>query len=507
MTLAEHLSRAARQAPTRTGLVAGDQQWTYAQFHAVSDNIARSLLQLGIGHGDRVALQLANTPELVLSYQACFKIGAIAVPINNRFAPSELEYTLNHCASRLCISQPDLYAGLAPIRHKLPHVEHYFLIGPSSSLPSLTRPFDELLQPSANSAPLPAVVPEDVAAILYTSGTTSRPKGVTHTHGSLCATVRLHGTQIGLQADDVICVIPPMCHILGFATQMLGAVWAAAKLVIVPRNDAGTILKTIHEQQATRIAVLPVLLQAMNTYPDRHLYPMPQMRTICAGGDAVPVAVQRQFEQTFGTLVQEGCGMTEVIPFTLNLPNQRKLGSIGRACPGMHIRLVDDLDQDVPQGEVGEILVKSEAAMIGYWCEPEITAATFAAGYVRTGDLGRLDEDGYYWFMGRKKEIIIRAGSNISPLEVEEVLYQHPAVRECGAIGVPDAELGEVVWAYVATRGGMSVTAGELCEFMAPRIAAYKIPARIEFLDELPKGSTGKVHRRTLKQLAAAAMV
>jgi long-chain acyl-CoA synthetase len=204
----------------------------------------------------------------------------------------------------------------------------------------------------------------------------------------------------------------------------------------------------------------------------------------------------------FGVPVLEGCGMTEVIPFTLNLPDQNRVGSIGRACPGMEIRLIDDAGRDVPPGDVGEILVRSDATMIGYWREPEITAATLADGYVHTGDLARLDEDGYYWFMGRKKEIIIRAGSNISPLEVEDALYQHPAVRECGVVGAPDAAVGEAVWAFIAVRDDQAVTAAELQTFLKERIAAYKAPEVIRFQAELPKGPTGKIHRKTLREQA-----
>jgi long-chain acyl-CoA synthetase len=194
--------------------------------------------------------------------------------------------------------------------------------------------------------------------------------------------------------------------------------------------------------------------------------------------------------------------VTEVIPFTLNLPDAHRVGSIGRACPGMKIRLVDDAGSDVAAGAVGEILVSSDAAMVGYWQEPEISAATMADGYIHTGDLARVDEDGFYWFMGRKKEIIIRAGSNISPLEVEDALYQHPAVRECGVVGTPNPSVGESVCAFVSLKSGQMATTDELKEFLCSKIAPYKVPEAIHFLPELPKGPTGKIHRRTLREWA-----
>jgi long-chain acyl-CoA synthetase len=351
---------------------------------------------------------------------------------------------------------------------------------------------------------LPHIDAESVAAILYTSGTTSRPKGVTHTHGSLCATARYHGAHIALQSDDVICVVPPLCHIFGFATQMIAAVYARARIALLPKFEPEAVLAAVEAMQATRIVGLPTMFQAMVDHPRAGQYSLGSLRTCIGGGDAVPVALQERFFATFGVQILEGCGMTEVIPFTLNTPEARRQGSIGRACPGMSIRLVDDAGQDVPNGAVGEILVRSDATMIGYWQEPEVSAAALAGGYVHTGDLARVDDDGYYWFVGRKKEIIIRAGSNISPLEVEEALYQHPGVRECGVVGVPDSVLGEVVWAFVAPRDEATPTDADLQAFLQRRIAAYKIPEAFRFRGELPKGATGKIHRRTLRDWAVS---
>lgn len=291
-----------------------------------------------------------------------------------------------------------------------------------------------------------------------------------------------------------------MCHILGFATQLIAGIWAGATLVLLPSSNPDVMLSTIQEQRATRVAALPTTYQSLVNHPGAASYSLQSLRTCIGGGDAVPVALQERFLATFGVPILEGCGMTEVIPFTLNLRGEHRPGSIGRVCPGTTIRLVDDQGREVPAGAVGEILVRSDSQMVGYWNEPEISAATMAGGFIHTGDLARVDADGFYWFSGRKKEIIIRAGSNISPLEVEDALYQHPAVRECGVIGVPDESLGEVVWAYVATRS--AVMADELRQFMNQKIASYKVPEEIRFLAELPKGPTGKVHRRTLRDQA-----
>jgi long-chain acyl-CoA synthetase len=504
MALEDHLRRSREADPGQVALVADARRWSYLELDEVSDRVAAGLGRLGVQAGDRVALQLSNCPELVITYYACFKLGAIAVPVNNRFAQPEIEYTLNHSASRVCISQADLYRNVEPMRSSLSAVEHFFLVDPAGV--SSVREFAELSDAPADGFAFPDVPDAAVAAILYTSGTTSRPKGVTHTHQSLSATAGCHGEHTGVRSDDVICIVPPLCHIFGFATQMVTGILNGARLVLIGRFEPEQVLRTIEEHRATRVVGLPTMLQALVDHPRARQYSLRSLRTCIGGGDAVPVALQERFRERFGIDVLEGCGMTEVIPLTLNVPGAHRPGSIGKACPGMTIRLVDDAGRDVAPGTVGEIWVASEGAMIGYWQEPEISAATIVDGYVRTGDLARVDEDGFYWFMGRKKEIIIRGGSNISPLEVEEVLYQHPAVRECGVVGVPDAAMGEAVWAFVALVEGRAATVEELKEFLGGKLAAYKVPESIEFLGELPKGATGKVHRRTLRDRAMSGM-
>lgn len=504
MALAEHLQRAAAIDPDHLAMIFGPSRWSYGQLDALTSSLAAGFQAMGVGPGDRVALQLGNRPELVFAYYACLKLGAICVPINNRFAGPEIEFAINHSACRLVISQSDLYESLASIRNRLVHTEKFFLVDDPGSHADVL-PFAPLLCHSTADFHLPVISDDHVAAILYTSGTTSRPKGVTHTHGSLQQTVENHGRFIDLRADDIFCLIPPMCHILGFACQLLPAVWARASFALVEKFNADSVLRMIEDLSATRIAVLPVMLQAMINHPQASAFSLRSLRTCIAGGDAVPVALQQSFFERFGVQVLEGCGMTEVIPFTLNTATAYRQGSIGKSCPGMSIRLIDDNGNEVPSGSVGEILVRSQAAMIGYWQEPEISAQTLDGGFVHTGDLGRIDQDGFYWFTGRKKEIIIRGGSNISPLEVEEALYAHSAVRECGVVGVPDAQFGEVIWAYVALLESCSVSSESLLEFLRTRIAAYKIPESVQFMDELPKGATGKIHRPTLRKMAISA--
>lgn len=507
MNVADHLRGTAARFADRRALVHGTRCWNWSELNEQTDRIAAGLRHAGIQPGDRVALHLSNCAELVLAYYGVFKAGAVSVPVNNRFAPDELKYSLGHSACRVLIGQPDLYGGVAVVRSELPDLRQCYLIGADRGEASVL-PFSSLCDHSGASGAgdLPALATDDnqPAAILYTSGTTSRPKGVTHTHRTLTATARHHNQHIALTSDDVVCVIPPMCHILGFATQLVSSVFAGAQVILPMDLNAATILSTIQEHHATRMAGLPVMYQSLVNHPDAKHDRLDSMRTCIAGGDSVPVALQEQFQNVFGRTILEGCGMTEVIPFALNIPGQHRRGSIGRACPGVSIRLADEAGNTVRTGEIGELLVSGETVMTGYWREPELTAQTLAGGEMQTGDLARQDEDGYFWFVGRKKEIIIRGGSNISPLEVEDVLYQHPAVLECGVVGVPDAALGEVVWAWVAIRSGQSATSDDLRTFLNGKIAAYKIPENILFLDVLPKGLTGKINRRALRDRAVA---
>jgi long-chain acyl-CoA synthetase len=500
MAIADHLQTITRRFSDRTALIAGDRTWTWREIDESSSRIAGWLTAHGVQPGDRVALHLANLPELVLAYYGAFKAGAVCVPLNNRFAPAEIRFALEHSASRLVISQPELFASVDAVRREVPSLQHVVLTG-TTTRPTDVRGFDELTD-IANRPTCISVPESKPAAILYTSGTTSRPKGVTHTHFTLSATVDWHAGHIKLQSDDVICIVPPMCHILGFATQLIAGVYVGATLLLPADNSPVSILTAIQKHHATRLAGLPVMYQSLVNAPGAEGYQITSLRTCIAGGDAVPIALQQQFLQTFGVTLLEGCGMTEVIPFTLNTPAANRPGSIGRACPGMEIRLVDESGHDV-EDEAGEIQVRSAAVMAGYWREPDLTAETLAGGWMHTGDLARRDADGYYWFVGRRKEIIIRGGSNISPLEVEDLLYRHPAVAEVGVVGAPHPELGEVVWAWIALRPGMTCDVTELREFLSGCLAAYKIPERFLFSDTLPKGLTGKINRRALREQAA----
>lgn len=506
MSLANYLHQSCQKFPDKIALIYGEREarrqggrtWTYREFDRLTTWIAAGLAERGVRSGDRIALHLPNCPELIFSYFACFKLGAIAVPLVPLLKGAELEYILNHCQAKVCISHGSVFPEIASVRSQLSYLQQILLVDGSATMPAFT----ELLQPQATDFNK-SVDDRAIAAILYTSGTTARPKGVTHTHQTLQNTATYNVECANLNERDILVGGLSLAHIFGFSLQMLAAVMVGATLVILPDRQPETILRALQQHQATRFYGLPLIYQQLVDFPHLADYDLSALSACLVGGDGVPLALHQSFQQLVGIELSEGCGMTEVIPYSMNPPyGEKRIGSIGKAAIGMKLRIVDDRGNDLPSGEIGEIWVESDAIAIGYWNDPEATASTFADGWLKTGDLGYVDADGYYWFVSRQKEIIVRGGANISPLEVEAVLYQHPAVREAGVIGVPDPRWGEVVRAYVAIRSGMSVDEASLQAFVSERLSAHKVPAQIEFLPELPKGMTGKIHRQTLKTWA-----
>ncbi|MCM1983663.1 class I adenylate-forming enzyme family protein [Lyngbya confervoides] len=507
MTLGNWLRQGATTYPHKIALIDTTQTWSYSELDVITDRLAKALMTFGLRPGDRVAFLLPNCPELVFLYFACFKLGAIAVPLNVRLKGGELAYILNHAQARLCISHADLFGELQIVQAELTQIEQFYLVG-DVRCDGVAQPFSTLLQLTTEDSVLPEVRSDAIAAILYTSGTTARPKGVTHSHQTLTHTVRNHIAAIQLSPTDIVGGMLPMAHIFGFALQLLEPLSIGASLVLLPRFDPTLVLEAVQSQRVTCLLGLPVMFNALVNAPNASAYDVSSLRFCLGGGDAIPPVLNQQMHQQFGVEIYQGCGMTEVIPYTMNRPTcPNQVGSIGPASEGMSLRLVNQLGQEVAQGQVGEIWVQSQAIMLGYWHDDPATRQVLREGWLLTGDLAWQDEAGYYWFVGRSKEMIIRGGSNISPLEVESVLYEHPAVREAAVVGIPDPDWGERVAAFVALKAGETIHGEDLIAFIAERLAAYKVPERITYLADLPKGLTGKIHRKTLKDLAIASSI
>jgi long-chain acyl-CoA synthetase len=421
--------------------------------------------------GDRIALHLRNGIDLATCYYGCFAAGFVAVPINNRLTPEEIAWVLEHSESRAYPAQPDL------------RIE--------TSVPAWEDGFGATADFSNHALPVPN--PDAPALLLYTSGTTARPKGVTHTQSTLAG----NGSYLeswGLTPEDHTLLFTSMAHASGVIMQLISSIWIGAAVTIVPVFDAATVLDTWAHSGATFFMALPTLIRAMLIEQRARPRRIASARLAICGGDNVPVVLQQEYSALFGHPLVEGFGMTEGLPTLANRPDLNRPGSMGRPMGDVEVRVVD-----------GEMWLRGSGIAVGYWRE-----APFEEGWLKTGDLVEIDADGFVWFRGRRKEIIMRGGSNISPQEVEETLYRHPAVAEAGVIGEPDDYWGEVVLAYVALREGHRVSAEELVSFTRGHLAEYKCPERVLFLPVLPKGITGKVQRRALRDIlrdSAAALL
>ncbi|MCU1235793.1 MAG: hypothetical protein JWP63_3760 [Candidatus Solibacter sp.] len=483
------LRQSAAANPQKPAVICGGEILSYEALDRSSDALARWLFHEGLAAGDRVAIHWCNSVELVTLYFACFKAGMIAVPMNNRLKPPEIAYVLQHSGAKLCFSQPQLAPLSEQVRAECPELRRV-----DCALPALDAP-------SLASVALPEVSADCVAAVLYTSGTTARPKGVMHTHISLRGGSELM-ISLGIDGTHVLLAGTQLLHISALGCSLLPAIRKGATMVLMHAFDAAQSLDLVERWRVTHLLMLPAMLRFVVEEQARLPRDVRSLGGCIAGGDTVPVTLQERFHALFGVPVQEVYGLTESVPITCIRAGEPRAGSVGRTLDDVDARVAGLAGGLVGEGEIGELQVQSPANCVGYWNDPEATAAAFDEGWMRTGDLMRRDRDGFFWFAGRAKQIIVRGGSNISPQEVEEALYHHPAVLEAGVIGMPDPVLGERVVAFVALREGLTVGEEELCELVRSRIADYKAPERVVFLPALPKGLTGKVQRRDLRALA-----
>jgi long-chain acyl-CoA synthetase len=409
---------------------------------------------------------MRNSIELATCYYACFAAGFVAVPVNTRLTPEEIAYVLEHSGAKAYLAQPDL------------RIE--------TNVAAWNLDVDVTAKGAERS--LPAPHPDDPALLLYTSGTTARPKGVNHSQRTLAGNAA-YMQAFGLRSDDHALLFTAMVHATGSILLLISPLWLGGTVTIVPMFDAAAVLDAWERSGATFVMGLPTMIRALIAEQRSRPRNITTGRSALCGGDTVPVPLQQEYAAAFGHPLVEGFGMTEGLPTLANLPGNNRPGSMGRPVGDVEVRCVE-----------GELWMRGSGIANSYWGH-----SPFEDGWLKTGDLVEIDPDGFVWFRGRKKEIIVRGGSNIAPQEVEETLYKHPAVGEAGVIGHLDEYWGEVVIAYVALREGHAATPEELIAFAKQHLAEYKCPEQILFLPVLPKGATGKVQRRALKDLRMAA--
>jgi long-chain acyl-CoA synthetase len=463
---------------------------TYQGLDEASARVAGLLRERGLEPGDRVGIMMPNVAEVPVVYYGILRAGGVVVPMNPLLKGREVAYYLG-----------DSGAGLLFAWHTFAAEARAGAAEAGAELVVVDEAFPDVL---AAATPVADVIDrddEDTAVILYTSGTTGQPKGAELTHGNLISNTDVARTDIALAGpDDVIFGGLPLFHVFGQTVALNVAVASGACLTLLPRFDAAHALRTIAAHGVTIFEGVPTMYVALLHQPDRSGYDLGTLRMCVSGGAALPVEVLRGFEDAFGCAVQEGYGLSETSPVaSFNHPGrERKPGSIGTPIRGVQMRVVDNSDNEVPQGEVGEIVIRGPNVMKGYWQRPEATAEAIRDGWFHTGDLARVDEDGYFYIVDRKKDMIIRGGYNVYPREIEEVLYEHPAVAEAAVIGLPHSALGEEVAAAVALKPGATVSVRELREYVKGQVAAYKYPRHVWIVDMLPKGPTGKIQKRDI---------
>jgi long-chain acyl-CoA synthetase len=491
MNLASILTIAAARDPEQIAIKLDGLELNYGLLELASAKFAGLLQGKGVAPGDRVAIMLPNVPHFAVCYYGILRTGAIVVPMNVLLKRREVAYHLQDASAKLVFAWElfgeEAGAGAAAVGAEC------VVIGTDGA-------FEQTVF-AAGEAELLETSDHDTAVILYTSGTTGVPKGAELTHANLKSNCKVSSKMFGVGAGTVTLGALPLFHAFGQTCGLNAMIAAGGALTLVPRFDPVKALEVIERDRVTIFEGVPTMYGAMLHAPERDRFDTSSLSLCVSGGAAMPVELMRGFEEAFGCKVLEGYGLSETSPVaSFNRPDrERKAGSIGVPIEGVEMKVVDDADNDLPQGESGEIVIRGHNVMKGYWGRPEATAEAIRDGWFHSGDIATVDEDGYFFIVDRKKDMIIRGGYNIYPREVEEVLYSHPAVREAAVVGVPDAELGEEVGAAVALKDGGQASAEELRDFVKDRIAAYKYPRKVWFVDELPKGPTGKILKREIQ--------
>jgi long-chain acyl-CoA synthetase len=499
MNLASILVEAAEQSPEKVAVKLDEVELSYAALNEGSARVAGMLTAAGVGPGDRVGIMLPNVPYFPVAYYGVLRLGAVVVPMNVLLKGREVKYYLEDPGAKALIAWHG-FAEAAEEGAAGLDVET-FIVTPGE--------FEQRLGAAEAAHEVADRDEQDTAVILYTSGTTGSPKGAELTHANMLTNCKVSTESvIQVTEDDRLLGALPLFHSFGQTCTMNVAINARAMVSLIPRFDPAKALEILERDEITVFEGVPTMYNAMLAVPDRDRYDTSSLRVCVSGGASLPVETLRVFEEAFGCKVLEGYGLSETSPVaSFNHPDrERKAGSIGTPIEGVEMKAIDDDGNEVGQGERGEIAIRGHNVMKGYWQRPDATAeAIDSDGWFKTGDIAEVDADGYFFIVDRKKDMIIRGGYNVYPREIEEVLYAHPAVMEAAVIGVAHDELGEEVGAAVVLNEGQDASADDLREHCKAQVAAYKYPRHVWFMDELPKGPTGKILKREIEAPAEVA--
>jgi long-chain acyl-CoA synthetase len=452
--------------------------------------VANALRRLGVGAGDRVVVLLPNCPEVTQAYGAILRLGAVIVPVVFLLSADEVRHILADSEAKVVITSAELVAKVEGWPGSV------VLVGGGTG----GRAWDELIAPESGECAIAPRADSDLAVILYTAGTTGRPKGVALSHGNLASNARAAASLYELDRNAWALAVLPLSHSYGLTVMNAGNI-LGTKAVLLRWFTPDRVLETIERFRVQSMAGVPTMYVYLLNYPEAERFDTSSMRSWGSGAAPLPLEIVEPFEKKFGGRLMEGYGLTEASPVVSahRLSGVRKLGSVGQPIPGVEVAILDDADRTLPTGEVGEVCVRGPNVMLGYYRLPEETAQTLRSGWLHTGDVGRLDDDGFLYIVERKKDLIIRGGFNIYPREVEEVLYAHPKVAEAAVVGVRDPLMGEDVLAFVALKPGVAEDADEILAFCQARLAKFKCPKQVKFVPALPKSPIGKILRKELR--------
>jgi long-chain acyl-CoA synthetase len=504
MNLAELAEAKIQEFGEYTNLIFEDREYTNVQLHETSKRLAAGLRRLGIKPDDMVIVLMPNCPEVLVSYPAIWRIGSIIVPVLFLLEAHEVSYIASDCNAVAAITSPEFLYKIQQVQENSPKLQHIIVTG-DEEMPG-TISFNRLVSESDENIEIHAANNDDTAVLLYTSGTTGRPKGVMLSHGNLYANaMNIKNTAGESDRGDTSLAVLPLSHSYGLGLLVSGYVSdRTGKTILLRWFNLEGVFQAIEKYKIANMAGVPTMYIYMLHYPEADKYDVSSMQNWLVGAAPMSQATLKQFEEKFGGEMYVAYGLSEASPGVAAERDTfpRKIGSVGKPMAGVEVKIVDENDKELPPDTVGEILCRGDNVMKGYYKMPEQTEETLRGGWLHTGDMGYFDSDGYLYIVERKKDLIIRGGFNIYPKDIEEVLYKHSSVAESAVVSKPDELMGEEVIAYVVLTPGANATDKELIAHCQENLAKYKCPRRIEFIEAMPKNAIGKIQKKELRKLA-----
>ncbi|HLR62899.1 MAG TPA: fatty acid--CoA ligase family protein [Lentibacillus sp.] len=511
MNITKQLTMTARKNRHKPAYIFQDQETSYIELEGAVTKFASRLQQLGYKKGDHIALVVGNSPYYIIGLYGALRMGAVVIPVNPMYTSHEMSYILRNGDVKAIITMDVLLEKFEPIADQLPDVRYYItcesgadIAHDKSPLSAKMKSFTQMIEEGSLGFDDPGSDDEDTAIILYTSGTTGEPKGAMLSHKNIYSNAKDVADYLTINGEDRVIAALPMFHVFCLTVAVNAPLMNGGTVLIMPKFSPQEVFRVARVHEATIFAGVPTMYNYLLQSAENGQSDFSGIRLCISGGSAMPISLLKGFEKAFDVKVSEGYGLSESSPVTCFNPldRPRKPGSIGTSILNVENKVVDEFSEEVPPGEVGELIVRGPNVMKGYYKMEEETTAALRDGWLYTGDMARMDDEGYFYIVDRKKDMVLVGGFNVYPREVEEVLYDHPGVAEAAVIGTPHPESGESVLAFIVASDS-SLDEAALLEFCKGHLAKYKVPSKMEFMDELPKNTTGKILRKNLREWIA----